>query len=316
MIGFRTTKLHNVLLAAFFWFGLAILGCETLAESASQKKAERSSLKATESASQKALQELKTALELAREDLRISEATEERIASELEQLKNSGNTSPEVIAAHEVYLDRVRDIVMENRKIVEKIEALYTKYAPRSDSTSPSSSIDMEHVPDPKVPNEKEFDELGALDRELDDSLASFDEMLLKELELIRTESAEKMRDLTEQAAAAAQGLQGEGEATESTSPETMSEAGEKAAKSEDLEMSPKDGEKDTPNATAGTLQEGSKGEGEGRAPNQGRSDRPSGHDDDIVARQIREAAEKETDPVLKEKLWEEYENYKKGSRQ
>jgi len=33
---------------------------------------------------------------------------------------------------------------------------------------------------------------------------------------------------------------------------------------------------------------------------------------DDIVARQIREAAEKETDPELKEKLWEEYRNYKR----
>ncbi|MGB0632482.1 MAG: hypothetical protein ACPGRZ_17470, partial [Alphaproteobacteria bacterium] len=32
-----------------------------------------------------------------------------------------------------------------------------------------------------------------------------------------------------------------------------------------------------------------------------------SGDDDDVVLRQIREAAEKETDPVLKEKLWEEY---------
>jgi hypothetical protein len=36
--------------------------------------------------------------------------------------------------------------------------------------------------------------------------------------------------------------------------------------------------------------------------------------DDDIVARQLREAAEQETDPVLKEKLWKEYEAYRKGS--
>ncbi|MCD6151588.1 MAG: hypothetical protein J7J70_08075 [Deltaproteobacteria bacterium] len=35
--------------------------------------------------------------------------------------------------------------------------------------------------------------------------------------------------------------------------------------------------------------------------------------DDDIVARQIREAAEKETDPELKKKLWEEYRKYKAG---
>jgi hypothetical protein len=37
------------------------------------------------------------------------------------------------------------------------------------------------------------------------------------------------------------------------------------------------------------------------------------GHDDDVVARQLREAAEKATDPELKEKLWEEYRAYKAG---
>ena len=43
----------------------------------------------------------------------------------------------------------------------------------------------------------------------------------------------------------------------------------------------------------------------------------PPPEDDDIVARQLREAAEKETDPELKKKLWEEYWKYKgvkKGS--
>lgn len=42
------------------------------------------------------------------------------------------------------------------------------------------------------------------------------------------------------------------------------------------------------------------------------REKRGDGHDDDIVAGQLREAAEKATDPVLKAKLWEEYDNYKK----
>ncbi len=37
--------------------------------------------------------------------------------------------------------------------------------------------------------------------------------------------------------------------------------------------------------------------------------------DDDIVARQLREAAEKEKDPALKKKLWEEYRKYKEGNR-
>jgi hypothetical protein len=43
--------------------------------------------------------------------------------------------------------------------------------------------------------------------------------------------------------------------------------------------------------------------------------DIPDGSDDDVVARQLREAAEKETDPELKKKLWEEYRKYKEGVR-
>jgi len=36
-----------------------------------------------------------------------------------------------------------------------------------------------------------------------------------------------------------------------------------------------------------------------------------TGSDDDIVARQLREAAESETDPILREQLWVEYRKYK-----
>ncbi|KPK19452.1 MAG: hypothetical protein AMK69_24220 [Nitrospira bacterium SG8_3] len=343
-IGIGPMKLHKILFAAFFGIGFFMQGCGTLTESGSQRAtenstqsahestapkapenayqgtrerasqsetesfsqstSERASQKESENSSQHALEELERALALSRQDLRISEATEERIASELKQLKKSGTASPEVIAAHEAYLDRVQDMVLENRKVVGKLEALYTKYVPTGKSPSPASSINGEYVPSQKVPDEKEFDELGALDRELDDSLASFDEMLLRELELIRTESAEKMRDLAEQAAAAAQGLPEDGE------------TGQEGAESEEREMTTEAGEGDSQTETAGTPQQGSKGKGEGRARDQEESSRPSGHDDDIVARQIREAAEKETDPVLKEKLWKEYENYKKGNRQ
>ena len=42
-------------------------------------------------------------------------------------------------------------------------------------------------------------------------------------------------------------------------------------------------------------------------------ADIPDGSDDDVVARQLREAAMKETDPALREKLWDEYRKYKKG---
>jgi hypothetical protein len=41
----------------------------------------------------------------------------------------------------------------------------------------------------------------------------------------------------------------------------------------------------------------------------------PSGVDDDIVARRLRRAAENETDPELKEKLWNEYRDYKENTQ-
>lgn len=66
---------------------------------------------------------------------------------------------------------------------------------------------------------------------------------------------------------------------------------------------------------------------GAGRMPNMGRSregdfdnsnqesfpppaDIPSGNDDDVVARQLREAAMNEPDPDLRERLWNEYRTY------
>ena len=41
--------------------------------------------------------------------------------------------------------------------------------------------------------------------------------------------------------------------------------------------------------------------------------DTPDARDDDVVARQLREAAMAETDPELREQLWEEYRRYKSG---
>lgn len=61
---------------------------------------------------------------------------------------------------------------------------------------------------------------------------------------------------------------------------------------------------------------QGSRGAGGGAAPQQQQEtfpppeDIPSGRDDDIVARQLREAAMREADPELREALWDEYRRY------
>lgn len=339
MIGFEKIIHYKVLFLVLLWLGYGT-GCistppeipsqtepenpsesasqspsQSSSESISQNSSEGSSQPLSEGSHPSVLQELESRLELARKDLRISEATEARIASGLEQLKNSGNASPETLEDYETYLGRAREMVAENRKTVQELEALHAKYA--IVSSGPSASGEARKASNPNLPDEKEFDELGKLDRKLDHSLAAFDELLLNELEEIRDKSSEKMRDLAAEAAATAQRLEEQGVSVDPSSTEAASGGRESARKSEQSESSPEKGEEGgIQSETSGTRQEGSKGEGEGRAPNQGQSNRPSGYDDDIVARQIREAAEKETDPVLKEKLWKEYENYKKGSRQ
>jgi hypothetical protein len=55
--------------------------------------------------------------------------------------------------------------------------------------------------------------------------------------------------------------------------------------------------------------------EKQGKMPDFKIEDIGDGSDDDVVARQLREAAESETDQVLKEQLWNEYKKYKKSMR-
>jgi len=85
------------------------------------------------------------------------------------------------------------------------------------------------------------------------------------------------------------------------------------------------------PEATASSEKDGSSAAGSASSPPSASSSGPAttgrpgtggrqasrdgGSDDDVVARQLREAAEKETDPVLKEKLWAEYRKYKEGKK-
>ena len=264
--------------------------------------------------------DVKSKLELARENLRISRATEARIAADLDKLKESGNASPEVLADYEAYLARVRDMVAVNQSMVEEMEAAYAKHAGSERSVNSGKSSGVQDVPPVELPEEEAFDELAPLDRELDESLAAFDEMLLRELDEIRAKSADKMTDLATEAAAAARRLREKGvevatspseetaEAEESDSGREEAASGIETEKAEEAQEGRKEGTEERDMASRGSAQEGAE---RGTEP-----DHSDGYDDDIVARQIREAAERETDPELKAKLWKEYEDYKRGSAQ
>jgi hypothetical protein len=259
-------------------------------------------------------------LETARENLRLSQATYARIAADLEELKSSGKTSQELIKNYEIYLQRVGEMRDENRRILETMGKAYAVNA-SSQKTEPASGPDpSDPKPDLRIP-EEEADRVTALDRQLRESLASFDEMLLKEMDKIKAASADKMRGLARDAAAAAKRVKDEEESSlqpatsveEKRKPEgeTQGKGGEQAPKG----SKDKDSEvQEAKTGTQGRASSTARGRDDSTRLN-GRGPDSSSQDDDIVARQLREAAEKETDPVLKEKLWKEYEEYKKSRR-
>ncbi len=264
---------------------------------------------------------VKSQLHQARENLRVSEATETRISLQLERLQGSGNVPPEVIKDYETYLDRVHRMVLENRKILQEMEAALGRHGPVEKVTGFPDNLEKDDMAVQTLPEVEVRDEVVVLDGEFHASLAAFDEMLLKELDEIRMKSADRMQDLAHEAAAAAQRVrnkgvevdtsyQGEGEEIEDRQKESREEqADSKKEKAEPRGEPSKD-------AADGRDREYDREPAGGKGGKYSQKEGPSRPDDDIVARQIREAAENETDPELKKRLWKEYENYKKGKSQ
>ena len=267
-------------------------------------------------------------LEQAREKLRVNQEFKERVAADLQTLKESSNADPDTIAAYQAYLNQIQAMVAEDRKTVVQLEALTTKYSSTAPPLPTESGTGDPLMTDPRIPEEQVDDEVASLDKELTTSLAAFDTMLLTELELIKAKSAERMRDLAEEAAAAAERLKEKGIDLEYEMPpdETVSgdetQSQDRSDNTKTSETSAPTSEKDSNSQDSG-LGENKTAKGQSEQPKSGsgaksndRDDRYADQgDDDIVARQLREAAEKETDPELKEKLWKEYEAYKKNRR-
>jgi len=264
-------------------------------------------------------QKIETALESARKELRIRMATEEQIASELAKLKKSGNASPDIVEDYERYLNRIQDMVAEHRNVVAKMEALLAGHNIRKSPDGSAYGDDTEARVNPAIPEEQVVDEVIALDRQLDSSLADFDEMLLKELDLIQAKSSERMQDLAHEAAAAVKRLRDQGIDIDTNVEEEPDGPGQ------DSTQAQKKGEMEKDGAETGKETRSEEGKDDGKlTPRDGFQEGVEGSmnhpknrydakDDDIVARQLREAAEEETDPELRKKLWKEYEHYKQN---
>lgn len=136
----------------------------------------------------------------------------------------------------------------------------------------------------------------GKMEKSLDDSLGEFDKTLDEEQR--RTAEARDAQTAARTASGTPEDARGEGGI---------------GRRDGDLRS-----ERSAKNGTSGaessgdTRDRGTVSGGGSGAPDRGI---PSGEDDDIVARRLRRAAEQETDPELKEKLWKEYMEYKRNAQ-
>ncbi|MFZ0255890.1 MAG: hypothetical protein WAN46_09625 [Gammaproteobacteria bacterium] len=247
------------------------------------------------------------AIAQARQELRISEAMAQRIQARLSEVRQLPHVSPAELADLERYWQRLEQVVREHRVAVARLEAQGPIH-PRSEGgeqgVKPSSRAVFVIVPE-----KTEADEIAALDAELNSSLSRFDEMLLKEMDgLRRSAGSSSVRE--------ADGALADTPATATESAgQSAGKPGEMAAQrgetDESGEQRPVNGEQGLPRQPGGES-EPKAGTASARPPIP--PDIPDGSDDDLVARQIREAAMNEPDPALREKLWEEYRKYKRGA--
>lgn len=168
-------------------------------------------------------------------------------------------------------------------------------------------------------------DKRAEIDRRFDETFAVFDARMRKEQETISQERAG--RDGSEGSSATegdggdgadggaggksdgagGQGEEGAGEAGDSGDGESAT-GGAGGAGGQGGDVAAGSGTVGGGGGVGGGAQGGS-------GPRDLPADIPDGRDDDIVARQLREAAMKETDPELRARLWEEYRKYKQSTQ-
>lgn len=161
-------------------------------------------------------------------------------------------------------------------------------------------------------------DRRAQIDRRLDETFAVFDERMRREQETISQERASR-------GSGSGQGSSGEnGDSGVGDEGSATDETGDGGAADPGSGEGPAAGGApggrgesagDTKGEQGGGGGVGGGGPLGGAGPNTVPADIPDGRDDDIVARQLREAAMKETDPELRERLWEEYRQYKKSTQ-
>ncbi len=227
------------------------------------------------------------------ERIRSAQAALDRLQADYAQLRRRGVLSRTEDRDYVTYLEGLA------ARIGNDCLTLARHHAGALPSDLPCAALP---APLPTEPDRTPAEQLARLENELGASLGEFDQMLLQEQARIKADAPAAGGGGGGGGGAGGQAGTGSGSAGGSGDQEQSGNGAQSAAGAETA---------DTGDATG--PQSGAAGGRQSTATAGQPSDLPDGSDDDVVARQLREAAEKEQDPELRRRLWEEYRRYKQG---
>ena len=269
---------------------------------------------------------VETEREKSQEEKRTSRTTNEEDTSESEERKTTENKATDNQNEYEAGLERAQSSGDKSTKNIENGgHSTHSEERETTETDGNAYTKQKNDYTDTELLSHEEIGELAELERELNDSLAAFDDMLLKERDEIRAKAENRKAGSLEDSERTNGAEESTGDTEHSTATGDEDASGSSGGSDSQGGGSEKKGEDQESfgsgtdyGDTGGSSPDFSQGEGkhdsDGSAGSGygGRHTDESAQDDDIVARQLREAAENETDPVLKEKLWKEYEDYKR----
>ncbi len=240
----------------------------------------------------------------ARHDLAISEQVLERVSRRAETARSDPATTPQQRQRLDDYLARVRRLVDRNRERVKQLE--------QAMAALPVTAAAVETGGIGTASAATNAEEVAALDAKLSGSLADFDQLLLEEARKAqaRTPSRASARASGAGSNDAGSNGAGSGKGTQQASSKESGTSGATGSPEASEEGASSGTGPGSPGGRIDGSDPGAPGATAAIPPDVG-----DGSDDDIVARQIRRAAEAETDPELREKLWDEYRKYKEGTK-
>lgn len=231
-------------------------------------------------------------------ELVVATSARERLREEFEQLSAKGRMSVGEATDFVTYLADF------DRRIAEQCRELLADQ-PQLRSEVETMSLHCDVPPPPRAStielpeSELSADQIASLEAELTQGLGDFDEMLLKEQEKL---ASRQQRSSAGGGGGGRTGGEQGGDGEQGDASAQGNESGDRGERGQ------------TPDQQRGERRGREQSDGSTGSPNPGAPREDGGHNpsgDDVVARQLREAAEKETDPELKKKLWEEYRRYK-----